>query len=192
MNLHELGIHYGTDQATVHDYLRRLEPYFMPIKESMFTFVEIGVAEGASIRVWNDYFTNAAVIGVDNDPNCWMADVNFSRLKIIQGNAGSVEFWRDLKLNNLNVVIDDGSHRCHDIICAFEMLWPKLNPGGLYVIEDVHANWLPGNGLEWLAYFTNKLHSMHKNGAACAKQDRTKNDMDFMHFTKGLIIMGKL
>jgi cephalosporin hydroxylase len=36
-----------------------------------------------------------------------------------------------------DVVIDDGSHADEDILVAFEHLWPLVQPGGFYVIEDL-------------------------------------------------------
>ena len=36
----------------------------------------------------------------------------------------------------LDVVIDDASHRYGPTVASFEVLFPRLRPGGLYVIED--------------------------------------------------------
>lgn len=192
MTLHEIGEHHGTDQATVHDYLRRLEPFFEPFRELWVNMLEIGVAQGASIRTWHNYFMNGTVTGVDNDPNCWMPGLQTPNIRIIEGNAASPEFWSSQRLGELSIVIDDGSHKAPDIIAAFEMLWPHVISGGLYVIEDVHVNWMPEYGLPWLPYFKNKIDTMNASGILDGKQDATVNDISFMHFTKGLIIIGKL
>jgi hypothetical protein len=194
MTLHEVGEHQGTDQATVHDYLRRLEPFFEPFREEWINILEIGVAQGASIRTWHNYFFNATIVGVDKDPACWMPNLNFPKLRIVNGDAGSVEFWQRLELTSKrwSIVIDDGSHRAPDVVTAFEMLWPLVSNGGLYVIEDVHVNWMPEYGTNWLSYFTNRIGSMTRDGERNGKQDIFVNDYAFMHFTRGLIIIGKL
>ena len=35
------------------------------------------------------------------------------------------------------IIIDDGSHRIIDQIASFNIFKSKMNPGGIYVIEDV-------------------------------------------------------
>ena len=40
---------------------------------------------------------------------------------------------------NFDVIIDDGSHKPSDQIKSFEILWPMLSDGGLYIIEDVQC-----------------------------------------------------
>lgn len=194
MTLHELGEHHGTDQATVHDYLRRLEPFFAPFRDQAINLLEIGVAEGNSIRTWHDYFLNGTIVGVDKNPTCWMPTLNFPKLRIVNGDAGSVQFWREFELvsTNWSIVIDDGSHKANDVVCAFEMLWPRVSKGGLYIIEDVHACWLPDSYGDFMSHFTNKLPRMNWADNRIAKQNVAHDDIDFMHFTKGLIIVGKL
>jgi hypothetical protein len=38
-----------------------------------------------------------------------------------------------------DLVVDDGSHVRSHIIASFEALFPAVNPGGLYTIEDLDA-----------------------------------------------------
>jgi hypothetical protein len=40
---------------------------------------------------------------------------------------------------NFDIVIDDGGHSNIQILTSFDYLWPRLNPGGLYFIEDVQV-----------------------------------------------------
>ena len=43
----------------------------------------------------------------------------------------------------IGLVIDDASHRYHPTVASFEVLFPHLVPGGLYIIEDWTADdWL--------------------------------------------------
>jgi hypothetical protein len=44
------------------------------------------------------------------------------------------------------IVIDDGAHTTPGIIQAFLMPFPLLQPGGLFVAEDVHAVYRQGAG----------------------------------------------
>ena len=40
-----------------------------------------------------------------------------------------------------DVIIDDGSHQCLHIVRSFNALFPKLRPGGVYIIEDLNAQY---------------------------------------------------
>ena len=40
-------------------------------------------------------------------------------------------------LHGLSVVIDDGSHISTDMITSFHSLYPLLQPGGIYFLEDI-------------------------------------------------------
>ena len=47
----------------------------------------------------------------------------------------------------LDVVIDDASHRYRPTVASFEVLFPRLRPGGVYVIEDWTAADLTANAM---------------------------------------------
>ena len=42
--------------------------------------------------------------------------------------------------------MDDGSHVGSHILTSFEVLFPKLTPGGTYAIEDLHTAYWPDFG----------------------------------------------
>jgi len=39
-----------------------------------------------------------------------------------------------------DIILDDGGHTDNQIITSFEALFPHLNNGGIYLIEDTHAH----------------------------------------------------
>ena len=45
-----------------------------------------------------------------------------------------------------DIIIDDGSHFQEHIFTSFNILWPFLNPGGIYVIEDLATAYWPEYG----------------------------------------------
>ena len=126
-----LATKYGTDKGPAgHNYTPRYDAHFAPFRNESFNLLEIGVFEGASLRMWRDYFPNAHIIGIDINP---VPDD-------VQGRT-----WRgDVKNYTSNpslfrVIIDDGSHDPNDVCIAFERLWPAVEPGGWYCIEDWDA-----------------------------------------------------
>ena len=46
-----------------------------------------------------------------------------------------------------DAIIDDGSHKSSHIMRSFDALWPKLQPGGVYIITDLCASALGASGL---------------------------------------------
>lgn len=103
--------------------------------------LEIGVFGGGSLDMWREYFPSSTTIyGVDIDPDCR----RFSKqsINVHIGNAGDGDFWAAFRqqVPILNVVIDDGSHHGQDQLMAFRCLYQHLQPGGVYIVEDVEPN----------------------------------------------------
>jgi len=49
------------------------------------------------------------------------------------------------KVGSLDVVIDDGGHSMEQQIQSFIKIWPHLNPGGVYLVEDLITSYHPNN-----------------------------------------------
>lgn len=139
MVLSELARLNGTDKFE-HGYCPYYE-HHLPPRESEFSLLEIGVQSGGSLRMWRDFFPNAKIFGVDIDPH---AMVEEDRIQTFCGDATSKDFLDGLEISNLQVIIDDASHRASDIVKTFELLWDRLPSGGLYVIEDLLVQWSVG------------------------------------------------
>jgi hypothetical protein len=45
-----------------------------------------------------------------------------------------------------DVVIDDGSHVGDHVVQSFQILFPRMTEGGIYVIEDLNASFVEGFG----------------------------------------------
>ena len=132
--LEELGVRYGTDKAG-HGYLPFYDSIFGEIRHSRVSLLEIGVLRGASLRMWRDYFPNGSIYGIDKE-ECYAVDEK--RIKCFVGRQGSRRFLREVveQVASLDIVIDDGSHRGKDSLVSFIELWPHIQPGGWYVVED--------------------------------------------------------
>ena len=52
-------------------YFDVYEEYFSEFKGKKITFVEVGIFNGGSLKVWKEYFgPDARIIGVDINPEC--------------------------------------------------------------------------------------------------------------------------
>ena len=142
--LDEVGRKFGTDKASNgHDYLRHYEFYFRDVRADLSRIIEIGGLNGASLRMWEEYFPNAEVVCVDINPD--VKQFHGGRISVEIGNAGDPEFLKSLrqKYSSADIVIDDGSHRWDHQRTAFRWLFPMVSAGGFYVVEDLHTNFEP-------------------------------------------------
>ncbi len=122
-------------------YLERLRPFD-------FVMWEIGVDQGASLRMWSEYLRCVDLYGFDIDPACLHLEVGKSKAMISIEDATKDGFADDLP--DPLVVIDDGSHKPADQMKTFLTVWPRVLPGGLYFIEDLHI-WNEGSFVYHLA-----------------------------------------
>ena len=86
--------------------------------------------------MWLKYFLNANIYGFDISDFSHMRNPRFT---FFQGDAGSEADLLHLAqaAPSYEVVIDDASHASYHQQLAFKTLFPKISPGGLYVIEDL-------------------------------------------------------
>ena len=102
-----------------------------------YRLLEIGVQTGNSLRMWADAFGDSEIVGLDIvRPNTHMPN----NVKMIEGNQSDVALLESL--GNFDVIIDDGSHMTSHQQKSFEVLWPQLNAGGIYVIEDLETSYI--------------------------------------------------
>lgn len=122
-----------------HDYFRIYEREWSKWRDQPIRLMEIGLNRGASIKVWLEYFSQAQVVGVDIALFKNEVGILSDRFTFSQGDQSSIEFWNGFKQaqHPFDVIIDDGCHFSGPIHTAFKCLWPHVNPGGYYVVEDL-------------------------------------------------------
>jgi demethylmacrocin O-methyltransferase len=91
--------------------------------------------------MWRELYPEARIVCFDlfQDPNnITKQEVEALGVEAIQGDQG---YTQDLARipGTFDVIIDDGSHRSDHQILSLNYLWDKVNPGGLYVVEDLHS-----------------------------------------------------
>ena len=65
MSLEDIVDNLTTDKNTRHSYLSLYQELLIHKKETAKNVLEIGINRGGSIKLWNDFFTNADVYGLD-------------------------------------------------------------------------------------------------------------------------------
>lgn len=114
---------------------------FDPIRHSVRNVTEIGVASGASTLLWEEYFPNANIFGVDLTilPNAKHRVHGHTRIHLCRGNSTDERMAVRLGLVplSMDIVVDDGHHAPQMNENTLQLLWPLVRPGGFYLIEDV-------------------------------------------------------
>lgn len=154
-------------------YLHVYDKVFAPfiIHNKPVTALEIGFQNGGFLQIMSDYLPKGSkIIGIDIDERC--AKLHFdNNIKIFIGDATDVKviekYFSDM---NFDIIIDDASHVNSDVIKMFKEFFPKLNYGGVYIVEDTHTSyfdWWPGLGGGFkkedsmIEYFKSLIDSLH-------------------------------
>jgi predicted O-methyltransferase YrrM len=146
-SLDALGLKHGTDKSSrTHGYLAVYDRVLARLRRRPVRLLEIGVLNGASLRMWRDYFGQGEIVGLDRDPATLAhagerIAVHLADQDEMAGLAATVR-----RLGPFDVIIEDGSHLwAHQIGCLRALL-PLVKPGGFYILEDLHTSygrWAP-------------------------------------------------
>jgi len=151
-NLNTLAQLCGTDKYGNHSYTPLYNDHFNSIKNRKVNLLEIGIGGydnpdygGNSLRMWKRYFHRGKIYGVDIYDK---SNFDEHRIKTFQGNQNNTGFLDQIltRIGKIDVIIDDGSHINQDVIASFQFLFPRLNPGGIYVVEDTETSYIDSYG----------------------------------------------
>lgn len=132
----------GSDKWTT--YFGAYDDHFARFRERPISLLEIGIQNGGSLEIWAKYFTNATrIVGCDIDEKCRELTFEDPRISVVVGDANSANTYQTITndVAAFDIVIDDGSHVVSDVIQSFALYFPKVKPGGVYVIEDLHTSY---------------------------------------------------
>ena len=150
--LERIGFMNGTDKSSLqvgktklyitHDYLRHYDFLFSSFRNDKITLLEFGCFRGDSLRMWEQYFPEAQIYGVDLDEGAKMHEKG--RVHVVIGDATSQETHDHIRdtLGSAFIILDDASHAWGDQRRSFELFWDIVSPGGFYVIEDLECGTL--------------------------------------------------
>lgn len=142
--LNQLALKYGTDKSSQHhNYCEIYERYFTNKNANL---LEIGYGGyhyaqrgGESARMWLDFMTGkvTSIDIYDKTP------FKNERFKFFKGSQVDANFLSDVILERgvFDYIIDDASHINSLTIKTFEILFPTLKSGGIYVIEDCETSY---------------------------------------------------
>ena len=154
MTLHELGLKYGTDKATYHDFCTIYDKKMSHLRNQKIRFLEIGIASGFSIKMWEEYFTEAEIIGVD------ILDKRYLETNRIKTMIVNQEIDNQLQSipGDFDIIVEDGGHTMLQQQTTLKVMMKKLKSKGIYVLEDLHTS----------------LPNFESHGYGCTELNNTK------------------
>ena len=136
INKNDYIIKHGTDKESKHKYCSAFyEKAFFDLKDKKLNILEIGIQQGSSLVLWNEYFKNSIVYGIDNSDFIKDRLDTYPRIKTIIQDAYRKELTFNLPL--FDIIIDDGPHTLESQNIFINHYFKKLNKNGKLIIEDV-------------------------------------------------------
>ena len=142
--LEQLAFKYGTDKSKDdHKYTDVYESLFASIRENIFNVTEVGIAAGQSLQVWNSFFPNANIFGLDKEfhPKVFKNLQKYPRIHLLECNAYSKRKVAKINFspNSMDLIIDDALHERKRNEQMLSIFFKYVKPNGYYVIEDIDA-----------------------------------------------------
>lgn len=135
--------------------------------------LEIGVFHGGGLDQLRFFLgADAQLVGADVDPAA--RDACAGRFPVAVGDQTDPEFLDSIvaEYGPFDVIIDDGGHSMRQQITAIERLFPTLNEGGVYIVEDTHTSYWEGyqdadqTFMNWVKDRVDDINGYHFAGEA--------------------------
>lgn len=134
--------HVGQTENLAHNYTKVYDEVMSPFRDEPINLLEIGLwcpyFPGASVKAWNLYFSKANYFGVDIVDCRQMSKERVSIDILDQKSELMIQKYLQDK-PKFKFVIDDGCHQEDAIIISLGNLFPQVESGGIYFIEDLHV-----------------------------------------------------
>lgn len=204
--LSELAEKFHTDKGLKHHgYTPHYHRHLQHLRDEIFVLLELGVGGyeyedrgGESLRMWDRYFPKAEIHAVDIHKKTMRG-----RFAIHQGSQDDGT-WLTHLVNTIGsplVIIDDASHINALNIASFNILFPLLKSGGIYICEDIETsywekiyggstdiyNLLNGSAAN---YFLSLYHNMNTDKIPLENRP-LPTDIASIHLYRGTIIIEK-
>ncbi|WP_339628326.1 CmcI family methyltransferase [uncultured Pseudomonas sp.] len=156
-------------------YFDIYERHFSRFRNKAPVMIEIGVFGGGSLAMWRDFFgPDSTIIGIDINPECKAHEAD--GIEIFIGSQDDPALIEQIlqKYPNVDIVLDDGSHIMEHMVASFELIYHRLNPKGVYMVEDTHTCYWPeyqgglkqpGSFMEFTKNKMDELNAVHTRGA---------------------------
>jgi hypothetical protein len=157
-NIHECP--FGTNKEMCGYISMYYNDLFDNLKDYKLKFVEIGSWLGGSLLLWEKFFTNGEIVGIDPNPDhqkliplsgvegFQVSTQTFTdylnsteKIKFYKENAYDVDFIeKTFEDESIDILLDDGPHTEHFQKLVTDVYFKKVKVGGMIIIEDIIQN----------------------------------------------------
>jgi hypothetical protein len=182
MSLEEIVDDSRTDKNTTHSYLPLYQNLLISKKDTAKNVLEVGIHRGGSIKLWNDFFPNATVYGLDinNSDSVW-EEINNKEKIILYTSTDAYNndiFTTNFLDKNIkcDFMLDDGPHTLESMKKFIKLYSQIMTDDGILIIEDVQS-W------DWIDILKNEVPENLKPFIKVYDLRETKNRYDDIVFT---------
>lgn len=149
-------------------YFDIYERHFSRFRGKAPVMIEIGVFGGGSLAMWKEFFgKDAKIIGIDINPECKVHESD--GVEIFIGSQDDPALIQQIfnKYPWVDIILDDGSHIMQHMVSSFELMYERVQPNGIYMVEDTHTCYWPeyGGGLKlpntFIEYAKHKMDELN-------------------------------
>lgn len=190
--------HDGRPFMKVEHYVDVYERFLRKFRNRPVNMLEIGIYQGGSLQVWKKYLGEQAnIFGLDITPETKTFEED--RIKVFIGDQADKKFMNSIaeEMPQLNVVLDDGGHTMEQQINTFEVLYPKLAWGGIYICEDCGTSYLPhyGGGLKkegtFIEYMKERIDKLNLTLLGDIENNPIGTSTFGIHFYNSMVVLEK-
>lgn len=194
----------NNDDRLIHKWMHYFDIYdrhFAAYRNRSPNVLEFGVSHGGSLQMWKHYFgPGATITGVDIDERC--AAFTEDDIDVVIGNQEDRTFLYHLadSVGEVDVLIEDGGHTMAQQIATFEVLWPLIRPGGVFLIEDLHTSYWSSYGggykrsgtfIEYAKDLIDQQNAWHSRDHGTLRVDDYTRSIRGMHVYDSIIVFDK-
>lgn len=137
MTLNQLFNKYGSDKGDATPEGHNYGPFYeQTLPKNPKRMLEIGVHKGASARAWKEWFPEVEFHGLDLFSE-YSEPTDIPGAIWHKGNQVDHLLLEQLRKENFDIIIDDGSHLSRHMMMTFYGL---MHDSCHYYIEDLHCN----------------------------------------------------
>jgi cephalosporin hydroxylase len=134
-----------------HNYVEIYERFMFQWKHDPIKIFEIGIEDGGSLVMWQEYFPKASIFGLDIEDKSALANVRVKTIVGDQSKRDQLQNAMKISGGDIDILVDDGGHTMEQQQVSLGYLFKFVRPGGYYVLEDIHTSIpaiRPGYGVE--------------------------------------------
>jgi len=182
-------------------YFDIYDHYFKQFRNKKVHVLEFGVLHGGSLQMWKHYFgPNSKIYGVDINPQC--KQLEEEQIEIFIGDQGDKSFLESLikAIPRVDILINDGGHEMLQQKITFEVLFPHIEPDGVYLCEDLHTSYYKsfGGGLlsrhsfiEFSKSFIDAIHAWFYSGGNTTNISEFTKSVYALHYYTSVLVIEK-